>query len=585
MNRVTDTSPALAASPSDLSLSSSDALNVSRSQTFVARYWKLALILFLAAGIRYNHLRQPLVDAFSWRESSTAMMAWNFYHDSPNIFFPAINWSGPEPAYTGREFQTVTFIASICYRIFGPNDWVGRAICATCGVWSVFAMFCLVRRAWDETRANAAALMLAIIPGSAFIDRSFLPDPGMLALTLTTVWLYIAYLQTQKKWLLALTGAVGVLAILTKLPGIVTLVPMIYATLTILRQQGRLNRAALMPIIITLAIAIVPVAAYYAWAVYLGTHYPPYHVAGGGNWVNPKALDAWLKQDYFIPQAANTFSKWLWSIPVIALVGVGIIFSPKRSFVEGSEIGEPIARTPWLFHFWIVGCALLFLIGAKELVTNPWNFHIFNPIGAAFAGQGLIILATGRIAWRDGIEKAQPPLLAGLRVALVAGVVLWQSHDQTELMSKGYAFNSYQLGKALEKKSKPGDTVVTIADDVGDPISIFYSRRRGWVFPPAHYRDLWPTWSVFPPNESMSIRMFEDLRESGADWFGVVANPKDDSVGRREFWKYNPKFIKHVNRTCEFIEKTRFYVIYRIRTPDELKRMQASTQAATTQPL
>src|SRR5688500_14553489 len=70
----------------------------------------LALILLFALAVRTDNLRQPFADAFSWRQSSTAMMAWNFYYHSANIFFPAINWSGPEPAYTGREFQTVTFI-------------------------------------------------------------------------------------------------------------------------------------------------------------------------------------------------------------------------------------------------------------------------------------------------------------------------------------------------------------------------------------------------------------------------------------------------------------------------------------------
>jgi hypothetical protein len=154
---------------------------------------------------------------------------------------------------------------------------------------------------------------------------------------------------------------------------------------------------------------------------------------------------------------------------------------------------------------------------------------------------------------------------------VVCGIVLWQSHAMTTLMKKGYALNGFRMGRALERQSKPGDTVVTIADDVGDPIPIFYSRRRGWVFPPAHYQDVWPVWSRFPTDESLTIRMFEDLRSEGADYLGIVASPKDDTPGRADFWKNNPRFVEHINRTCAFITKTPYYVLYRIRTPEELR--------------
>ena len=51
----------------------------------------LLTILLVAAALRLQDMRQPLVDAFSWREASTAMMADNFYQTSWNIFFPEVN--------------------------------------------------------------------------------------------------------------------------------------------------------------------------------------------------------------------------------------------------------------------------------------------------------------------------------------------------------------------------------------------------------------------------------------------------------------------------------------------------------------
>ena len=63
-------------------------------------------VAVVAAGmmLRAGHLTQPLVDAFSWREASTAMMADNFRTGSWNILYPEVSWTGPGPSYQGREF-------------------------------------------------------------------------------------------------------------------------------------------------------------------------------------------------------------------------------------------------------------------------------------------------------------------------------------------------------------------------------------------------------------------------------------------------------------------------------------------------
>ena len=90
----------------------------------------LAAVLVIAAALRLEDIRQPLVDAFSWREASTAMMADNFWLRSWNVFYPEVSWTGPGPSYQGREFQIVSYIAAVFYQLFGWHDWFGRAIAA-----------------------------------------------------------------------------------------------------------------------------------------------------------------------------------------------------------------------------------------------------------------------------------------------------------------------------------------------------------------------------------------------------------------------------------------------------------------------
>src|SRR5437762_3601400 len=65
----------------------------------------LLLVLMLGASLRLEHITEPFFDKFSWRTSSTAMMAENFYRGHWNILYPEVDWGGPGPNYQGREFQ------------------------------------------------------------------------------------------------------------------------------------------------------------------------------------------------------------------------------------------------------------------------------------------------------------------------------------------------------------------------------------------------------------------------------------------------------------------------------------------------
>ncbi len=130
-------------------------------------------ILALGAVFRFSTITQPFTDALNWREACNAMMARNFYHGSWNIFYPEVDWSGSSPGYSGFEFQTVSYIAALLYVITGEHEWVGRGVAALFGLWGIFALYQLVRRIWDEERALLSAAVMALLPGSIFIERSF----------------------------------------------------------------------------------------------------------------------------------------------------------------------------------------------------------------------------------------------------------------------------------------------------------------------------------------------------------------------------------------------------------------------------
>jgi hypothetical protein len=517
-------------------------------------------ILVLGAALRFNNITQPLIDNFNWRQASTAMMANNFYHKSWNIFYPEVSWTGPSPGYQGREFQTVGYVAALLYLVAGEHDWIGRSVAVLFGLWGIFALYQLVRRVWDEERALLSAAVMAVLPGSIFIERSFLPDPGMVALMTTSVWILVAHLQTDRLRFLLLAGVIGAWGVLTKLPGLVVGFAMLYATLTILRLRHQVNRRNIAVMSIVAALALIPVALYYLWAVHLGRSYPPYHIAGEGNWIWNQGFRQWLGQNYFFPRLSRHFNNWIWTEPIIILVALGIIF-PFCGFArwERSQNSAPgrvmvgsAAKAPWLFHWWLLGMLPYYLIGAQELVDNPWNFHIIDPAAAALSSYAIITISSciaKIVRPSGGVLVKRGIIAASLIIIAVSGTI------RLRRMYYPAAEDDYELGLALRRVSQPHDLVVTMANVLGDPIVIYYSQRRGWLFPPpSPSRDI----IELPEDDSESIRAFEELRAEGARWFGIVA------AQHAKLRQKHPLLLAHFQRNSRLYQRNPKWFIYAI---------------------
>ena len=97
-------------------------------QRTIRQHYLLIGILAAASILRFHQIGQPYIDATSWRETDVAGVANNFYRGNWNIFYPEVSWNGPGPSYQGMEFQTVSYISALLYRILGQHDWVGRSV-------------------------------------------------------------------------------------------------------------------------------------------------------------------------------------------------------------------------------------------------------------------------------------------------------------------------------------------------------------------------------------------------------------------------------------------------------------------------
>jgi 4-amino-4-deoxy-L-arabinose transferase-like glycosyltransferase len=502
-------------------------------------------ILAGAAALRLYWIDQPFVDFHGWRESSTAMMAENILHRG-RVLSPEVNWDGPGPSYNGREFQLVTFIASLLYRVTGQVDWAGRIVGVAFGLWGIFALHRLVSLVWDERRALAGAAVMAILPGSLFIDREFLPDPAMVALITTGCWLTLRYLHFSR--LRDLIGSVVVmtLGVLTKLTGLCVVLAIIYAAWSIRSPE---SRARLPRLLVAGVVMLMPVALYYGWAWHLSRTSPPYHFAGSQGFVWNSSFAAWWAEGYFADGLLRELTN-IWTGLGLLLVVGALVVAPPRVETAGVERQAPASR---FFHWWLlVSGGSYYLIGASHLVWQPYNFHLFDPPAAALAGHAVIVLAD--TARRHAGVWAARLILVGLPVSIaISGLPYLRS--VYEPISAG----GHRMGLALRDVSAPGDLVVTIPEFAGDPVAIYYSRRRGWVFPPAS------VWAAIPENWDQAIEAKEaaewldHLRHQGARWLAIVA-PQ-----RARLWRVNPDLAAYVERHFDVGLEAPDYVIFRAR--------------------
>lgn len=507
----------------------------------------IVVVLLLGAGLRLPDIRLPLWDSFSWREASTAMMADNFLDRSWNVFYPEVNWTGPGPSYQGREFQIVSYLAAVINKVRGWRDWHGRLVAVLFGFWTLVAFYLLSREVLGDRKAWAPAAALALMPGTAFIDRSFLPEPAMLALTTTGLWLLLMHLKTGRLSLLVLAGLSTSLGILAKLPGISVLAVMGWLCWTELRQRKELSRKRVVPLAVALVLILLPVVVYYRWTVSLGMSHPPYHVAGHGYLIEDPV--GFFRNGFYLAAFAG-HQFWLIGFPLLLLAAVGLL-SPSE------DGGERYAFN--LFGAWLAGVAALFLFAAKEMTTNPWNLATFCLPVAGFAGLGWLKLA--RLGERPG------SLARNVTLNVAVGAVLFCASLFTLAMMKApHAYVSWELGSRLQQLSAPDDLVVTAAVEIGNPVAVYYSRRRGWVFPPGGLcppggpttdRD----WSLLE-DDARALRRVEALRGAGAGWFGFARSAKD-SAGRL-FVNHNQGVIAYLRTVAVFVEETDKWLIYKL---------------------
>ena len=125
------------------------------------RWRTAALAALVLAGVvpRLYRINLPLLDGHGYRQHDTAAIARNYYDEGMNILYPRVDWRGASNGYVEAEFQIYTYLVANLYHVFGPHDWVGRAVNIVFYALSAMLLLHFVRRIFGGRAAIYARLV------------------------------------------------------------------------------------------------------------------------------------------------------------------------------------------------------------------------------------------------------------------------------------------------------------------------------------------------------------------------------------------------------------------------------------------
>ena len=409
---------------------------------------RIRIILALLFAIRLFHITLPPIEiSHNWRQTTSLMVARNFYQQEANVFYPRIDDCGDKTGIVGMEFPLLSYSIYIVSVFFGYDHWYGRLvnlIVVTIGLWFFYRLTGL----YFEKRIAFFATVALAFSALFHLARKVMPDP--MALSLITIGLYfgVQFLM-QGKWrylagyfLFALAGA------LVKIPfGIylaLLIFPLFRSTIGITRKGAF--------VFLSSVILMLVYGWYFIWNTMLSEKY--------GLWYNSGRTwqEGWteffaepfqtLERFYF-----NAFHGYLF----FGLVLSGLILA--------------IARRQKVLLWSVLLCIPFFVV---YMIRSGYLFYhhgyyvlVMVPLMALLAGYAFALM---------------PKRLAiGLLVLCAVESVANQQHD---FFIRGKEFSKLQLTEIAASVSNPEDRVSLEADSF-NPNEFYFLNRKGWLSPRA----------------------------------------------------------------------------------------------------
>ena len=516
--------------------------------------WMLILIVLAAVVVRLIGIGQPFIDLWSWRQSDVAAIARNFLETGFHFSYPQIDWAGTAPGFVGTEFPILPFVAALCYKVTGVQEWVGRIQGVILFAAALPFFFLLVRRIFGEVVGIWATFFYAFAPLSVVASRAFMPDIPSLSLALVGTYFFVVWLEEKDRRALIVSALLFSLSFLIKMPTAVIGLPLFYLAITAWRdgrrfhsqggalskppfgngksEDGGLESAApwgdtlkrlftSLQLWLFALIALVPSALWYWHAHGIAkTHYP-YHFFGGGGFQIMNAGWYWKIADLTVRSSLTPM------LSVLAIVGAFV--TPRGKYTR-------------IFHWWLAAMiAFIFFVGWGN--RHQWYQLPLVPIAAVFAGCAC--------QWVASRFQSRRALLAVASV-LLAAFFVFSSHQSALPLIRPTAAGLRNLGLELREATTP--TALIVAADEGDPTVFYYAHRKGWHFPEEG------VYHGNPLDSAQLIANLEKLRDRGATHLVFYE-------GTSWWLKEYREFAERLASSATLVEETPEFTIFRLQPP------------------
>src|SRR3989344_3683564 len=419
-------------------------------------YVILSLIILFGFLVRLYKINNPLADWHSWRQADTASVTRRYIDEGINLLYTkyddisSIQTGLFNPVgYRNVEFPVFNFFHAVLLRIFGRFSlevW-GRILSIFSSLGSVVVIFLIGNKFVGSSGGLLAAFFFAFLPFNIYFSRVILPEPMTVFFSLTSVYIYTKFIDTDSRIYLYVSGLFLAIALLLKPYIIFYTIPLIYLTIKKYGfKQITKDFKLLLSFLIFVDIVFVP---FFLWRAWINQH--------------PEGIPFWtwaFNGDHIRFRPA--FWRWIFSERLGNLI-LGIWGLTPFSF------GLLKIRKTLFNHFFLFGMFLYVAVVATASVRHDY-YQIFTIPAIS------LTLASGTVfMWQaKNLNKYFSRLILIFSLVLMLGTSLYQ-------VKEFYKINHPEIieaGNALDKIA-PKDVLV-IAPYNGDTAFLYQTKRHGW---------------------------------------------------------------------------------------------------------
>jgi hypothetical protein len=370
----------------------------------VTRPRQLLLALLVGgATLRLAWVDRPLDHRMRapWRQADYTQIARNFWREDARLCHPRIDWRRDTPGFVEMELPLLPWLAGMIDRVAGYHEAILRGLSALLEIGSLLLFAGLARRLLPPEGALFAIAAFAINPLLIYLSTAMQPEPLMLFLSLVAIVLVERFDRSGSAAALLGAGAALGGAILAKAPA--ACLGFVFAWIVLRRiGWGALRRPA---VYVAAVLALVPPAAWYAWAKHFWTDY--------GNSLGLSNEDPFLGLDMlWPPRFLFGILKWE-TLGVITPAGWLLLVAAARA--GRREIGIAWA--------WLLAVVVLFVVTART-TADDWAFYYH----AAAVAPVCLLMGSGFAALRGtafpGLRRLPVSLATALGALTLAGLLV-----------------------------------------------------------------------------------------------------------------------------------------------------------------